>query len=52
MDYKTMNIEDIIKWCQANSEISWLKDIAEKRIYAIDENGSYASSKRQKAFNV
>ena len=25
LDYKKMNLDDIIKWCAANEQIDWLK---------------------------
>ena len=30
MDYKSMKIEDIIKWCQANNQTEWLKAKAQE----------------------
>lgn len=30
MNYNTMKIEDIIKWCQDNNEVAWLKETASK----------------------
>lgn len=30
MDYKTMNINDIVEWCKANNETEWLKKEASK----------------------
>ena len=32
MTYKTMKIEDIIKWCQENNQIEWLKAESEKMV--------------------
>lgn len=32
MDYKTMTIEDIIKWCQDNKQVKWLKEEAKKQV--------------------
>lgn len=32
MTYKTMKIEDIIKWCQENNQIEWLKAEANKEV--------------------
>lgn len=32
MDYKKMNIDDIINWCKANNEVEWLKKEAAKKI--------------------
>lgn len=32
MDYKTMNIQDIISWCQANNEVAWLKSFANTKV--------------------
>lgn len=26
LDYKRMNLDDIINWCQANDEVVWLKN--------------------------
>lgn len=31
MDFKTMTIEDIIKWCQENNQVEWLKETAKKK---------------------
>ena len=25
MDYKKMNLDDIINWCKANNQVDWLK---------------------------
>ena len=25
IDYKTMNLDDIIDWCKENNEVDWLK---------------------------
>lgn len=30
MNYKDMNIDGIIEWCQANNEVDWLKETAAK----------------------
>ena len=36
MDFKTMNIDDIIKWCQDNGKVDWLKAKAsEKREFKV-----------------
>lgn len=35
LNYKTMNIDDIIDWCEANSQTEWLKKVALKE----DRNG-------------
>ena len=32
MDYKKMNIGDIIVWCQANKQTEWLKATAAKQV--------------------
>ena len=32
MDFKTMKIEDIIKWCQDNNEVEWLKAKAQEKV--------------------
>lgn len=32
MDFKTMKIEDIISWCQANNEVAWLKETAAQKV--------------------
>lgn len=32
MDYSTMTMEDIIKWCQENKQIKWLKEEAKKQM--------------------
>jgi hypothetical protein len=47
MNYQNMSIEDIIKWCQANGQVEWLKAKAkEQKTYTVyprkkvtDENG-------------
>lgn len=47
MNFKTMSIEDIISWCQANNQVEWLKTTAARqttykvypRIKVKDENG-------------
>lgn len=31
MDYKKMNMNDIINWCVANGEVAWLKEQAKKK---------------------
>lgn len=58
MNYKTMKIEDIIKWCQDNNEVEWLKaKAAEKvdykvyptiKVAKVDENGNPVLSKKGK----
>ena len=36
MDFKTMNIDDIILWCQQNGKVDWLKAKAsEKRAFKV-----------------
>lgn len=37
MDFKKMNIDDIIAWCKANNQVEWLKAEAAKTY--IDKNG-------------
>lgn len=32
MDYSTMTMEDIIKWCQENKQVKWLKEEAKKQV--------------------
>lgn len=32
MDFKKMNITDIITWCQANNQVAWLKAEAAKKV--------------------
>ena len=32
MNYQDMKIEDIIKWCQENNQVEWLKKEASKKI--------------------
>lgn len=32
MNYKTMDINDIISWCKANNEVAWLKAEAAKKV--------------------
>lgn len=31
MDFKTMNIDDIIAWCKENNQVEWLKAEAAKK---------------------
>ena len=38
-DYKKMNLDDIIEYCQDNNQIKWLKEIA-KNAYKTEE-GEY-----------
>ncbi len=36
MDFKTMNIDDIIAWCRAHDQVDWLKAKAsEKREFKV-----------------
>ena len=37
--YKNMDIEDIIKWCQENGEVKWLKEIAATTFPVKDAEG-------------
>lgn len=43
MNFKTMNLDDIINWCQANNQIEWLKAEAARmmpcKVYPKGENG-------------
>ena len=49
MDYKKMDIKDIIAWCKANNQVEWLKaEVAKeedckvyprKKVPALDDNG-------------
>lgn len=47
MDYKKMQIEDIINWCKENNQVDWLKATASQkteykaypRVSAINKNG-------------
>ena len=32
MNYKTMNIDDIIEWCKEHGEVAWLKETAAKKV--------------------
>lgn len=32
MNFKTMNIDDIIAWCKANNQVDWLKAEAAKKV--------------------
>ena len=51
MDYKSMKIEDIIKWCQENNEVEWLKKTASQktkcevypRMKVVNEKGKTVS---------
>jgi hypothetical protein len=31
LDYKMMNIDDIINWCKENGEVAWLKEQAKNK---------------------
>ena len=31
MDYKNMNIDDIILWCKENNQVEWLKAEAKRK---------------------
>jgi hypothetical protein len=52
MNYKDMRIEDIIKWCQENKQVDWLKEIAAKQVeYKVyprvkGEDGKYHTDKK------
>ena len=51
LTYKDMNIQDIIKWCQANGQVEWLKEKASDkvackvypRIKTVNEEGKTVS---------
>lgn len=32
MDYKNLDINDIIKYCQEHNEVAWLKEIAAQKV--------------------
>ena len=32
LNFKTMNIQDIVDWCKANNEVDWLKAEAAKKV--------------------
>lgn len=32
MNFKTMDIEDIINWCKENNEVAWLKAKAKEKV--------------------
>lgn len=36
MDYKTMKIEDIIKYCKEHNEVAWLKEIMKQTFPTAD----------------
>jgi hypothetical protein len=51
-DYQTMTIEDIIKWCQENGQVKWLKaKAAEKRKFKkyprVKVEGKWKADKTQ-----
>ena len=54
MDYKKMDINDIINWCKENGEVEWLKATAAKKVeYKVypkvkDANGKMVSDKTAK----
>lgn len=50
MDFKTMTINDIISWCQANNQVAWLKAEAAKmvpcKVYPkVEVNGKKVTDK-------
>ena len=53
MEWKTMTIDDIIDWCQANNQVAWLKATAaqkttQKRYPRVKgEDGKYTVDKTQ-----
>lgn len=53
MNFKDMNIEDIINWCKENHQTKWLKNIASQQVpYRVyprvkGEDGKYHVDKTQ-----
>lgn len=54
MDYKKMDINDIINWCKENGEVEWLKKTAAKKVeYKVypkvkNESGKMVADKSAK----
>lgn len=53
MDFKKMNIDDIIAWCKANGQIAWLKEIAATKVACevypkVEKDGKKVADKSQK----
>ena len=54
MDYKSMNLEDIIAWCKKNNQVAWLKKAAAKKVDVKiypkikNEEGKLVADKTQK----
>jgi hypothetical protein len=38
LEYKALKMEDIVKYCQENKQVKWLKDYALTKVQATDEN--------------
>lgn len=52
MNFKTMNIQDIIAWCKANNQVEWLKAEAKKqmpcKVYPrVEKDGKMVVDKSQ-----
>lgn len=61
LDFKTMDINDIIKWCKDNNQTDWLKREAAKkveverytrRVKKLDEKGNVVLNKNNKPVYV
>lgn len=58
MNYQSMNINDIIAWCQENNEVEWLKatmntkvpykQYPRKKVVKLDENGMVVVNEKGK----
>lgn len=54
MDYKKMNLEDIIEWCKKNNQVDWLKKKSSKYVEVLvyprvkNEEGKFVVDKTQK----
>ena len=58
MNFKDMDINDIINWCKENNQVAWLKETASKqveykvypkvKVAKVDANGNAVLSKKGK----
>jgi hypothetical protein len=46
MDYQHMSFDDIVKWCQENNEIKWLKETVNSKVKVKDEDGKATDEER------
>lgn len=57
MDYKSITLDFIIEWCQANNQVDWLKATAEKKtpckVYPrVKKDGKSVADKSQEPKEV